>query len=525
MTNTIQIRRGTAASWTSINPVLAAGEQGYETDTGKIKYGDGTTAWASLAYPGGGGVSTVSVVSANGFAGSVATATTTPAITLSTSVTGILKGNGTSISAATSGTDYAPGTSALATGILKSTTSTGALAIASAGDFPTLNQNTTGTAVNVTGTVAVANGGTGATSLTGILKGSGTSAFSAATSGTDYAPGTSTLATGILKSTTSTGALTIAVAGDFPTLNQSTTGSAATLTTTRAIYGNNFDGSTALTQVIASTYGGTGNGFAKLSGPTTSEKTFTLPNASATILTDNALVTVAQGGTGAGTLTGILKGSGTSAISAATAGTDYPGLAAVNVFSASQRGAVALLTDGSTITPDFSAGNISKVVLGGNRTLGVPSNLGAAQPGHIAIYQDATGSRTLAYAWCWMFAGGTAPTLSTAACSKDALYYDVVLYATSTVTITIASPGVVSWTAHGLNTGDRLQLTTTGALPTGLSASTTYWVVKVDANSFSLATTLANAAAGTKINTSGSQSGTHTVTAIEISTNLVKAFS
>jgi hypothetical protein len=54
----------------------------------------------------------VSVASANGFAGSVAqaTATSTPAITLSTSITGVLKGNGTAISAAVSGTDYlAPG--------------------------------------------------------------------------------------------------------------------------------------------------------------------------------------------------------------------------------------------------------------------------------------------------------------------------------------------------------------------------------------------------------------------------------
>ena len=73
---------------------------------------------------------------------------------------------------------------------------------------------------------------------------------------------------------------------------------ATTLATTRAIYGNNFNGSADLTQIIASTYGGTGNGFAKLSGPATAEKTFTLPNASATILTDNAAVTVAQGGTG-----------------------------------------------------------------------------------------------------------------------------------------------------------------------------------------------------------------------------------
>jgi len=113
------------------------------------------------AGSGGGTVSSVSVTSANGFAGTVADATTTPAITLTTSITGVLKGNGTAISAATSGTDYSAGTSALATGILKSTTTTGALSIAVAADFPTLNQNTTGTAANVTGIVAVANGGTG----------------------------------------------------------------------------------------------------------------------------------------------------------------------------------------------------------------------------------------------------------------------------------------------------------------------------------------------------------------------------
>jgi hypothetical protein len=95
-------------------------------------------------------VTGVSVASANGFAGT-ATSTTTPQITISTSINGILKGNGTSISSATSGTDYAPGTSSLSTGILKSTTSTGALTIAVAGDFPTLNQNTTGTASNITG--------------------------------------------------------------------------------------------------------------------------------------------------------------------------------------------------------------------------------------------------------------------------------------------------------------------------------------------------------------------------------------
>lgn len=50
----IQIRRDTAANWTATNPVLAAGELGFETNTGKFKIGDGTTAWAALSYAGGG---------------------------------------------------------------------------------------------------------------------------------------------------------------------------------------------------------------------------------------------------------------------------------------------------------------------------------------------------------------------------------------------------------------------------------------------------------------------------------------
>lgn len=66
--------------------------------------GDGT--WATVAATGGGTVTTVSVVSANGLAGTVANPTTSPAITLRTSITGLLKGNGTAISAAVASTDY-----------------------------------------------------------------------------------------------------------------------------------------------------------------------------------------------------------------------------------------------------------------------------------------------------------------------------------------------------------------------------------------------------------------------------------
>lgn len=46
----IQLRRDSAADWTSANPTLAQGEVGYETDTNKLKIGDGSTAWTSLAY-------------------------------------------------------------------------------------------------------------------------------------------------------------------------------------------------------------------------------------------------------------------------------------------------------------------------------------------------------------------------------------------------------------------------------------------------------------------------------------------
>jgi hypothetical protein len=161
---------------TSISAASSGTDYAPATSGSSILYGNGaggfsnvtigsglsfSTGTLSATGGGSGTVTSVSVLTANGFAGTVANPTTTPAITITTGVSGLLKGNGTAVSAASSGTDYAPGTSALATGILKSTTSTGVLSIAVAGDFPTLNQNTTGTASNVTGTVAIANGGTG----------------------------------------------------------------------------------------------------------------------------------------------------------------------------------------------------------------------------------------------------------------------------------------------------------------------------------------------------------------------------
>jgi len=58
-----QTKRDLAATWTTNDPILLAGEWGYETDTGKYKIGDGTTAWTSLLYAGSGGSSGTGIVS------------------------------------------------------------------------------------------------------------------------------------------------------------------------------------------------------------------------------------------------------------------------------------------------------------------------------------------------------------------------------------------------------------------------------------------------------------------------------
>lgn len=103
-------------------PVLTVKNQGNTISSfvKQINFGSGLTAVASgenitvtADGDGVGTVTSVSVVSANGFAGTVATSTTTPAITISTTVTGLLKGNGTAISAAVADSDYlTPGTAA-----------------------------------------------------------------------------------------------------------------------------------------------------------------------------------------------------------------------------------------------------------------------------------------------------------------------------------------------------------------------------------------------------------------------------
>lgn len=143
------------------------------------------------------------------------------------------------------------------------------------------------------------------------------------------------------------------------------------------------------------------------------------------------------------------------------------------------------VADAATMTIDLSE-TIKKLkyklgALTDNRTLAL-SNIAAGLMFLVRIMQDSTGSRSVTW-------------------------FNVV---TDTVTMTIANPGVIT-TTKDLKTGTPVKFTTTGALPTGITAGTQYYWIRTSATTGNLATSKANALAGTTITTSGSQSGTHTM--------------
>jgi len=143
----------TSSSFNALSPLTTAGDILFENATpaaARLPIGSagqvltvvsGLPAWMTPAA-GSGTVSSVSVVSANGFAGTVATATTTPAITISTTISGLLKGNGTAVSAATAGTDYV-----IPTGSITGNAGT-----------VTTNANLTGVVTSVGNATSIANG-------------------------------------------------------------------------------------------------------------------------------------------------------------------------------------------------------------------------------------------------------------------------------------------------------------------------------------------------------------------------------
>lgn len=276
---------------------------------------------------GYGSVSSVSVVSANGFAGSVATSTTTPAITISTTVTGVLKGNGTAISAATSGTDYSAGTSALATGILKSTTTTGSLSIAVAGDFPTLNQNTTGTAALATSIAG------GAANSIPYQSGAGVTTFLAQ-------------GTGVLQETAGT----------------------PSFTTTPTLTGTNFSGTAASLSIGGSAPAGSLTGATLAAGVTASS--LTSVGTISTGVWNGTTIAIANGGTGQTT-----KAAAFDALSPMTTGGDliYGGASGTGTRLANGSSGQVLQSNGGTAAPTWvtptGGGTVTSVTFTGDGTV------------------------------------------------------------------------------------------------------------------------------------------------------------
>ncbi len=116
-------------------------------------------------------------------------------------------------------------------------------------------------------------------------------------------------------------------------------------------------------------------------------------------------------------------------------------------------------------------------------------------PLHFLECDNAQVSRTGVYSELWTLNTSPNPSLTP-----------------SVFTITIATPAVITKTAHGLTHSQRVRFTTTGALPTGITTGVDYIVTVLTVNTFVISTTPQNAFAGTYIATSGTQSGTHSYT-------------
>lgn len=281
-----------------------------------LKYNTSLSVWENATDTvGTGTVISVSVVSANGFAGTVATASSTPAITLSTTITGILKGNGTAISAAVANTDYQSPITLTTTG------SSGA---------STFN----GTTLNIP---------------TYTLAGLGGFANPMTTLGDVIYGAASGVATRLAGNTTT--------AKQY--LSQTGTGTVSAAPSWSAIAGGDVTGA-ALTKTddtnVTLTLGGT---------PSTA-----LLRAASLTLGWTGTLGVARGGTGASTLTGVLIGNGTSAVTA-VAGTASQLLRRNAGNTAYEFFTPTYLTANETIT---LSGDVS-----GSGTTSIPVTIGASK--------------------------------------------------------------------------------------------------------------------------------------------------
>lgn len=404
----VLVLSGNTSGTVTIQPLAAAG--GYtltlppdDGTSGQILSTDGAGVLTWVTAAGGGTVTTLSVVTANGFAGTVANPTTTPSITITTSITGLLKGNGTAISAAVSGTDYLP--------------AIGGTSITTLGTITTGTWN--GTVIGATF------GGTGQTSWT--------------TGDVPYASATNTISK---RAAGSNGQVFTMVAGVPQWV---TPGTGGTVTNFSFVNLNGFTGSvTNSATTPALTIGtsvngimqGNGTGASAITNSSTVGQVLRVIGVSsyqwgALDLANSSAITGAllagNGGTGVGgpfTNGFTLIGNGTGWTKAAiTAGQGIivtPGAGSITISSDYARAWITVVESGSTINWNTTTGANARVTLNGaNRTLNIQNPI----DGYVytlRVIQGSGGSRTIS-TWTnvkWPN-NGTLPTLSNVAGQYD----------------------------------------------------------------------------------------------------------
>lgn len=262
-----------------------------------------------------------------------------------------------------------------------------------------------GPASSVDSQVMLFNGSTGklakAATNTGLLK-AASGVLATATSGTDYSAGTSALATGILKSTTTTGTLSIAASG------------------------TDYAPATSGTSILKGSGSG---GFSNATAGTD----YLAPPSGTSILKANSGGALANATAGtdyqaAITATGILKGAGAGSVSAGTAGTDYVAPGTTTEFTKPQRPSVTSETapSSNTVTWDLTTNEIFRVNLNANITTfnltGTLANLAGYQYEIIVRYNGGT---TITWNSNFKWTGGTAPTLTGTSGKVDILTFVV----------------------------------------------------------------------------------------------------
>jgi hypothetical protein len=468
----LQLRRGSAAQWTAANTLLAQGELGLETDTAKLKIGDGSTAWTSLAYYTAG---SAAVTSVNGYTGvvvltasdisglgTIASQAASNVTITGGSITGI-----TDLAIADGGTGASTASGArtnlglvIGTDVLAPNGSAASLT-----SFPTFNQNTTGTASNVTGTVAIANGGTGATTAgaaltalgayaasnpSGYTSNTGTvtsvAALTLGTTGTDVsstvANGTTTPAITLnipTASATNRGALS---AADWTTFNSKGSGTVTSVTGTSPVVSS---GGATPAISLASGYGDTQNPFASktanfvLAAPngTAGAPTFRaivaadIPtlnqNTTGTASNVTGTVAIANGGTGATTrqaamdaLAGAvtsgqyLRGDGTDVVMSSIQAADVPTLNQNTTGTAANvTGTVAVANGGTGATTASGARTNLGLVIGTDVL--APNGSAASLTSFPTFNQNTTGTASNVTGTVAIANGGTGQTTAVAA--------------------------------------------------------------------------------------------------------------